>query len=306
VGDIAALRAAGVDLRELAERGVELFFLQVFRDRFFHADMHPGNIFVDPAAGDRPTRFAVVDFGIMGSLSDLDQHYLANNFVAFLERDYHRVAKLHVESGWVPQGTRVDDFEFAIRTVCEPIFERPLKEISFGNLLLQLFQTAQRFHMKILPQLVLLQKTLVNVEGLGRQLHPELNIWDVARPIMERWMSERIGARGFLHKTREQLPEWAAGLPQVPALAHQVLDQIAHGQVRMQLQGDQLVELRREVRGLGLRLSLALIGTGFLIGAAVILGLEGITPRLLAGVPLSAWLAGLLGLSFVFTALFTD
>jgi ubiquinone biosynthesis protein len=306
VGDVAALRAAGINLRELAECGVELFFTQVFRDRFFHADMHPGNIFVTPATAVRPVHFSVVDFGIMGSLSDFDQHYLANNFLAFLHRDYQRVAKLHVESGWVPSDTRVDDFEFSIRTVCEPMFERPLKQISFGTLLLQLFQTAQRYHMKILPQLVLLQKTLVNIEGLGRQLYPDLNIWETARPIMERWMKERVGVQGAVRRTRQHLPEWGTALPQLPGLTQQVLEQLGSGQLRLQLGDTELRGLRREVRGLGLRLSLAVTGSGLLIGAAVILGLEGITPPLLAGAPLSVWLAGVAGVTLILTALFAD
>jgi ubiquinone biosynthesis protein len=188
IGNIEELRRQGVDFKQLAERGVEIFFTQVFRDNFFHADMHPGNIFVGA-----DHRYIAVDFGIMGTLSPVDQHYLAENFLAFFHRDYRRVAELHVESEWVPAGTRVDEFEAAIRTVCEPIFERPLKDISFGHLLLRLFQTARRFNMEVQPQLVLLQKTLLNIEGLGRQLYPELDLWQTAKPFLERWMSEQVG-----------------------------------------------------------------------------------------------------------------
>ena len=190
VNDIAGLRAAGVDLKKLAEDGVEIFFTQVFSHNFFHADMHPGNIFVDVSDPAR-ARWLAIDFGIVGTLNPEDQHYLAENFLAFFNRDYRRVAELHVESGWVPAGTRVDEFESAIRTLCEPIFHRPLKDISFGLLLIRLFQTARRFDMEVQPQLVLLQKTLLNIEGLGRQLDPELDLWVSAKPILERWMREQ-------------------------------------------------------------------------------------------------------------------
>ncbi len=227
VDDIAALKRAGVDMRRLAEKGVELFFTQVFRDHFFHADMHPGNLFVDPRDGGRHARFIPVDFGIMGSLSDFDQRYLAENFLAFMNRDYRRVAELHVESGWVPVDTRVDEFEFSIRSVCEPIFDRPVKDISVGHLLLRLFQTAQRFHMKILPQLLLLQKTLVNVEGVGRQLYPELDLWAAARPPLEQWMRQRVSVRALAKAARERLPAIAERLPELPKMAFDVREAVA-------------------------------------------------------------------------------
>ena len=210
ISDVAELRRQGVDLKKLSARGVEIFFTQVFRHSFFHADMHPGNIFVSPTG-----RYIAVDFGIMGTLSPTDQRYLAENFVAFFKRDYRRVAELHVQSGWVPAGTRVEEFESAIRTVCEPIFERPLKDISFGQLLLRLFQTARRFHMEVQPQLVLLQKTLLNIEGLGRELYPDLDLWQTAKPFLERWMSEQVGVRAFFKSLRNNLPLWGEKLPEL-------------------------------------------------------------------------------------------
>ena len=222
ISDIAALKQHNINLKVLAERGVEIFFTQVFRDCFFHADMHPGNIFVSPNNPDNP-QYLGVDFGIMGTLNPFDQRYLAENLLAFFNRDYQRVAELHVESGWVPANTPVDQFEAAIRTVCEPIFERPLKDISFGQLLLQLFQTAGRFNMHVQPQLVLLQKTLFNVEGLGRQLYPDLDLWATAKPFLERWLKKQIGPRAFLRKIRRNIPYWSEKLPDIPDLLYQTL-----------------------------------------------------------------------------------
>ncbi len=222
ISNIVELKKQGINLKKLAERGVEIFFTQVFRDCFFHADMHPGNIFVSSARKDNP-QYLGVDFGIMGSLSPEDQRYLAENLVAFFKRDYRRVAQLHVESGWVEPDTRINEFEAAIRTVCEPIFERPLKEISFGQLLLRLFQTARRFNMEVQPQLVLLQKTLFNIEGLGRQLYPDLDLWNTAKPFLDRWLKKQLGPRAFLHKVREYLPYWAEKLPEMPDLVYQTL-----------------------------------------------------------------------------------
>lgn len=215
IANIALLRQHNVNLKKLAERGVEIFFTQVFRDCFFHADMHPGNIFVDITDPENP-QYKAVDFGIMGTLVPQDQRYLAENLLAFFKRDYRRVAQLHVESGWVPQTTRVDQFEAAIRTVCEPIFERPLSEISFGHLLLRLFQTARRFDMQMQPQLVLLQKTLLSVEGLGRQLYPELDLWTTAKPYLEKWIKQQVGPRAMLRKIKKYAPYWAEKLPELP------------------------------------------------------------------------------------------
>jgi ubiquinone biosynthesis protein len=218
VSQVEILRGKGIDIPALARAGVEIFFTQVFRDGFFHADMHPGNILV---ADDG--RYVALDFGIMGNLTELDKNYLAQNFLAFFNRDYRRVAQAHLDAGWVPPGTRVDAFEAAIRAVCEPIFARPLKEIYFGKLLLRLFQTSRRFNVEIQPQLVLLQKTLLNIEGLGRQLDPDLDLWRTAKPYLERWMAEQIGWRGFLRAIRNEAPFWAATLPQLPRLAHRAL-----------------------------------------------------------------------------------
>jgi ubiquinone biosynthesis protein len=218
VSQVARLRELGVDIPRLARTGVEIFFAQVFRDGFFHADMHPGNILVS-AEG----QYIALDFGIMGTLTEGDKNYLAQNFLAFFNRDYRRVAQAHLDAGWVPAGTRVDDFEGAIRAVCEPIFARPLKEISFGKLLLRLFQTSRRFNVEIQPQLVMLQKTLLNIEGLGRELDPELDLWQTAKPFLERWMSEQLGWRGLVRALRQEAPAWAATLPQLPRLAHRLL-----------------------------------------------------------------------------------
>jgi len=218
ISHIAALKAQGIDLKKLSAAGVEIFFTQVFRDGLFHADMHPGNIFV---AADG--RYIALDFGIVATLTDTDKSYLAQNFLGFFNRDYKRVAETHIESGWAPKDTRPDEFEAAIRAVCEPIFDRPLKEISFGRVLLRLFQTSRRFNVEIQPQLVMLQKTFLNIEGLGRQLDPELDLWETAKPYLERWMSEQVGWRGIRQAVEHEAPYWARTLPQLPRLIHQSL-----------------------------------------------------------------------------------
>jgi ubiquinone biosynthesis protein len=223
VSRIDELRHAGVDLHQLATDGVEIFFTQVFRDGFFHADMHPGNILVS-VAPETFGRYIALDFGIVGALSEFDKNYLAQNFIAFFRRDYHRVAVLHVESGWVPQNTRVEELEGAIRACCEPYFDRPLREISLGIVLMRLFQTSRRFNVEIQPQLVLLQKTLLNVEGLGRQLDPELDLWKTAKPYLERWMHEQVGWRGFVERLKVEAPQWAKMFPDFPRLVHQALE----------------------------------------------------------------------------------
>lgn len=227
VTDIPALRAAGTDLKLLAERGVEIFFTQVFRDNFFHADMHPGNIFVD-ASDPADPRYIAVDCAIVGSLSDADQYYLARNLLAVFHRDYRLVAELHVECGWVAPETRVQDFESAMRAVCEPVFERPLSDISFGQLLIYLFDTARRFDMEVQPSLVLLQKTLLNIEGLGRELYPQLNLWDTAQPYLEQWMRERYSPQQVARRLQRQLPSWLEQLPRVPDAVLDSLQQAAH------------------------------------------------------------------------------
>jgi len=218
ISQVEGLREAGVDIPKLAANGVEIFYTQVFRDGFFHADMHPGNVQV-AANG----RYIALDFGIMGTLTDIDKNYLAQNFIAFFRRDYKRVAEVHIESGWAPKETRVDELESAIRAVCEPIFDRPLREVSFGRVLLRLFQTSRRFGIEIQPQLVLLQKTLLNIEGLGLQLDPELDLWKTAKPWLERWMSEQVGWRGFIRAVQAEAPRYATLLPHLPRLLHQRL-----------------------------------------------------------------------------------
>src|SRR3954471_14088027 len=230
VSQIAALRAKGYDLKALGRAGVEICFTQVFRDGFFHADMHPGNILVGDAG-----RYVALDFGIMGTLTDVDKNYLAQNFLGFLNRDYRRVAQAHLEAGWVPAGTRIDQFEAAIRAVCEPVFARPLKEIYFGRLLLRLFQTSRRFNVQIQPQLVLLQKTLLNIEGLGRELDPELDLWTTAKPFLERWMNEQIGWRGLIRNLKHEAPYWANTLPQLPRLVHRALAEDRIGALRQSI-----------------------------------------------------------------------
>jgi ubiquinone biosynthesis protein len=220
ISHVPALKAANINLSKLASDGVSIFYMQVFRDGFFHADMHPGNIQV---ADDG--RYIALDFGIMGTLNDIDKNYLAQNFIAFFNRDYKRVAEVHIESGWVPAQTRVDELESAIRAVCEPIFDRPLREVSFGKVLLRLFQTSRRFGVEIQPQLVLLQKTLLNIEGLGLQLDPELDLWKTAKPWLERWMNEQVGWQGFLKSLKAEAPRFATLLPQIPRLLHQRLNE---------------------------------------------------------------------------------
>ncbi len=224
IANIDALKAANIDLKKLAENGIEVFFTQVFRDCFFHADMHPGNIFVSYKDPHNP-QYIMVDCGIIGSLTPTDQRYLAENMLAFFKRDYRRVAQLHLESGWVPPDTRLTEFESAISTVCEPIFEKPLKDISFGQLLLRLFQTGKRFHMEIQPQLLLLQKTLLHIEALGRQLYPELDLWATAKPFLENWLKQQVGPKAFIRKLRQNLPYWLEQFPEVPTQLLYVLQQ---------------------------------------------------------------------------------
>ncbi|HHT0594404.1 TPA: ubiquinone biosynthesis regulatory protein kinase UbiB [Legionella anisa] len=223
VSDVSSLLAHGIDIKKLAERGVEIFFTQVFRDCFFHADMHPGNIFVSYKNPKEP-QYICIDFGIMGTLNDNDKRYLAENLLAFFNRDYRRVAELHAESGWVARDTRVDEFESGIRTVCEPIFERPLKDISFAQVVLRLFQVARRFHMEVQPQLILLQKTLLAVEGLGRQLYPDLDLWATAKPFLEKWVKDQIGPKAFFTQFKKNLPFLAEQLPHMPKLLFDFLE----------------------------------------------------------------------------------
>ena len=226
VSQIERLAAEGVDLKKLSSDGVEIFFTQVFRDGFFHADMHPGNILVS-VAPETMGRYIALDFGIVGTLNDFDKDYLSQNFLAFFRRDYKRVAEAHIESGWAPRETRVDELESAVRATCEPIFDRPLKDISFGQILLRLFQTSRRFNVEIQPQLVLLQKTLLNIEGLGRQLDPDLDLWKTAKPYLERWMGEQVGIQGMVERLKAEAPRYTHILPQLPRLVHRALQQAA-------------------------------------------------------------------------------
>lgn len=269
ISHLATLKANNVNLRYLAEAGVETFFTQVFRDNFFHADMHPGNIFVNISNPEYPNYIAV-DFGIMGTLSKADQHYLAENFLAFFRRDYRRVAELHVDSGWVPANTRVEEFEGAIRCVCEPIFNRPLKEISFGLLLLRLFQTARRFNMEVQPQLVLLQKTLLNIEGLGRQLYPDLDLWQTAQPYLEKWMKQRVGVGAIWSNLKEEIPQWVETIPELPRLLHDALLELR----KPQRDNSQQLELQQILQNYHRRNILAIAGGSFLISAALLIGLN--------------------------------
>lgn len=242
VADVARLVDHGINMKKLAERGVEVFFTQVFRDNFFHADMHPGNIFISFEHPHDP-QYIGIDCGIVGSLSEEDQQYLARNLLAFFRQDYNEVARLHIESGWVGEGTKVNEFASAIRAVCEPIFEKPLKEISFGQVLLGLFQTARRFNMEVQPQLVLLQKTLLNIEGLGRQLYPDLDLWTTAKPFLESWVKQRMGPKGVWKNIRAQFPNWMEQLPEFPNLVYSALEQSQRTELRQMRQEQLLTRL---------------------------------------------------------------
>ncbi len=247
VSDIDELRAQNTNLELLAERGVEVFFTQVFRDSFFHADMHPGNIFVSREHPHNP-KYIGIDYGIVGTLNKQDKRYLAENFIAFFNRNYRKVAELHVDSGWVPADTNIDDFEMAIRTVCEPIFQKPLADISFGNVLLQLFNTARRFNMQVQPQLVLLQKTLLYVEGLGRTLYPQLDLWKTAKPFLENWMKEQIGPKAMFNQIKENLPFWSEKLPEMPDLLYEALRQTKTLPQQLEVQHQQNLQMQLNIQ----------------------------------------------------------
>ena len=264
ISHVQRLRDAGVDIPKLARDGVTIFFTQVFRDGFFHADMHPGNIQVSIAPATFG-RYVSLDFGIVGTLTQVDKDYLAQNFIAFFHRDYKRVAELHVESGWVPPMTRIDELEGAIRAVCEPQFDRPLKDISLGQVLLRLFQTSRRFNVEIQPQLVLLQKTLLNVEGLGRDLDPDLDLWSTAKPFLERWMDEQVGWRGLVLQLEKEAPRYVHLLPQLPRLIHAALQPPPPGQ--QQALDALLAEQRRTNRLLS---GVILAAIGFVVALVVI------------------------------------
>jgi len=247
ISDMKALRAANTNIQLLAENGVEIFFTQVFRHNFFHADMHPGNIFVQIDNPERP-RYAAVDFGIVGTLSPTDQHFLASNFLAFFDRDYHKIAKLHLDSGWVPPNTRIDELESAIRSVCEPIFNKPLSEISFAQVLMGLFETARRFDIEIQPQLILLHKTLFNIEGLGRELYPELDLWKTAHPVLRQWMEEQVGPKAMVEGLRENLPQLREALRELPGVIHTLSEQAKQGNLNVQLDAPELMAIREQLQ----------------------------------------------------------
>lgn len=291
VSDIKTLRSLGVDLKLLAERGVETFFTQVFRHNFFHADMHPGNVFINASNPADPSYIAV-DFGIVGTLSPADQRYLAENFYAFFNRDYARVAELHVQSGWVPPTVRVAELEGAIRTVCEPIFEKPLKDISFGHVLVRLFQTARRFDMQVQPQLVLLEKTLLNIEGMGRDLYPELDLWQTARPFIQRWMDEQVGARALFKGLQRNLPFILEKTPDLPGLIYEALRHQAQRPNETQLYAVQ-AETERQQETQGRQSQVLAIGGGSALLAAVLIAALMPTAPSAMGLPWASWGLGM-------------
>ncbi len=292
--DIAALDAAGIDRKALAAKGVRLFYQQVFRDNFFHADAHAGNIWVDATRKQNP-RFIALDFGIMGQLSSEDQYYLAENFMAIFNRDYRRIAELHVQAGWMPATLRIDELEAATRAVCEPYFTRPLSEISLAEVLVKLFRTAQRYELTLQPQLILLQKTLLNIEGVGRQLDPKIDIWAVAKPVLEQILAERYSPQRLASEFRKRLPEMITRAPEVPRLLHAWLQQQVEGKHELRMRSHDLAELARVARDGQKRMVAAILGTGLLVVAAVLFALEAGGPRVF-GIPAAAWIAGLGGL----------
>lgn len=269
ISDMDALRAAGTNIKVLAENGVEIFFTQVFRHNFFHADMHPGNIFVITTDPDKP-KYAAVDFGIVGTLSPEDQRYLAENFLAFFDRDYHRIAKLHIDSGWVPEGTRIDQLETAVRTVCEPIFNKPLSEISFAQVLMRLFRVARRFNVEIQPQMILLHKTLFNIEGLGRELYPELDLWKTAHPVLKKWMADRVGPAAIISDIRENLPELREAMRELPAAIRHLAAQAKGDNISGRIQAAEIQQLRDELKRQGKqRFWLTIAATAAIVAAIV-------------------------------------
>ncbi|MEY2342209.1 ubiquinone biosynthesis regulatory protein kinase UbiB [Acidithiobacillus sp. IBUN Pt1247-S3] len=286
IGQRDALRAAGIDFDQLSRRAAEIFFRQVFRDSFFHADMHPGNIFIDPSNG----RFIAVDFGIMGSLDEASQHYLAENMVAFFGRDYRRVAEAHIEAGWVPADTNVQDFETAIRAIAEPVFQKPLHEISVAQLLLRLFQTTRRFQMQTQPQLLLLQKTLVNVEGIAREFNPTLNIWEVATPLLRDWLNRQRGPQAWWTQIRRHAPQWGLVLPELPELVHSLLQQAQRGELQVPVRNEELEGIRRELRRGLQRLALLTSSVIVVMGLALIAAVEGDLGTFILDIPVWLWL----------------
>ena len=292
--DIAALDAAGIDRRALAAKGVRVFYQQVFRDNFFHADAHAGNIWVDPERKADP-RFIALDFGIMGQLSSDDQYWLAENFMAIFNRDYRRIAELHVQAGWMPSHIRIDELEAAARAVCEPYFTRPLSEISLAEVLVKLFRTAQRYELTLQPQLILLQKTLLNIEGVGRQLDPRIDIWAVAKPVLEGILAERYSPKRLAGELRKRLPELMTRAPEMPRLLHAWLQQQVQGNHELAMRSADVREIAQTLVSMQRRIVASILGVGLLIVAAVLYALDAGGPKLLA-LPVSTWIAGIGGL----------
>lgn len=294
VSDLDALKAANVNLAKIAERGVKVFYTQVFRDNFFHADMHPGNILVSRDNPEDPT-FILLDFGIVGSLSAADQRYLAENFAAMFNLNYRRVAELHIEAGWMPKHIRIDELEGAVRTVCEPYFTRPLAEISLGEVLFKLFKVAHKYELTVQPQLILLQKTLLNIEGIGRTLHPQLDIWATAKPILEGIMRDKYGPEAALRELSARLPSLLERAPEMPDLLHRYLTQITSGELRVGITSDDLGQIRRELKAAQRQNVFAILGAGLLIVSSVLIGFDAGGPKVF-NLPLAAIAAGLGGL----------
>ena len=291
ISDMDALRASGANIKVLAENGVEIFFTQVFKHNFFHADMHPGNIFVTVDDSEKP-RYAAVDFGIVGTLDPKDQQYLAGNFLAFFDRDYYKIAKLHIDSGWVPKETRIDELESAVRSVCDPIFNKPLSKISFAQVMISLFETARRFNMEIQPQLILLQKTLFNIEGLGRQLYPELDLWKTAHPILRQWMEDQVGPRAALQQLRDDLPQIRDSIRKLPGIVRYLSEQIEHERLNLDVRASELEEIRRQLTlQRRQRFTLAASVTAILSGTLIVTLAETMWPGwlLIAGGVLAAF-----------------
>ena len=293
IRDIQRLKAAGIDMKKLAYAGVEIFFTQAFRDGFFHADMHPGNIFVSEQG-----QYRAVDFGIMGTLSTADKRYLAENLLAFFNRDYHRVADAHIRAGWIPPQTNAEDFTAAIRTVCEPIFSRPISEISFGTFLVDLFRVARRFNMPVQPQLVLLQKTILNIEGLGRQLYPQLDLWQTAKPFLEKWMSEQIGPRAAINTIKRELPNLFTLAPELPGLAHQLMYRLKNDEMTIRTHDHAVEQLHNQMAYQHRRTIKIVFAVGLLMTAFIALP----DPQQLSSMPLIGWLAFVGGLFMLLLA----
>lgn len=294
IHDIEQLRKAGINLKKVAERGIDIFFTQVFRDNFFHADLHPGNLFVSDKDPEDP-QYLAVDFGITGSLNSRDQRYLAENMLAFLKRDYRRVAELHISSGWLPPETRADQFEGAIRAVCEPIFELPLKDISFAQLLFRLFQAARRFHINIQPQLILLQKSLLSIESLSRQLYPDIDLWKTAAPYLEHWLKKQVGVRSFFKRIRDNLPLWSEKLPDIPNIIFEVLTETQNRQEKLRFAEELKMKNAHPPSSSNKRRFWTGSGFGLMVAGGALL----LLPFYQALSPVTAWVIGSAGLAVV-------